>query len=645
MIGPLSLERPVLVVDDTDSTRYSTRRILTAAGAQVLEAMTGQQALAQAAACSAVILDINLPDLDGFGVCRALRADPATAHLPIIHLTAQYLLDADRTRGLDAGADAFLTHPVDPGVLVATLKAMLRVRLAKQAEAQARARLEAVFQAAPVGIGVLSQDGTLEEGNPEFNRIFDIAVPPPLPLAELPPPLRSAHLSGRGGEHDAQTRRWSANLTVPDAAGPGMHLDLQLTPLGDAKQLLVVVDQTQKHSLQLEREHALEREQQARAEAEDANRAKDTFLALLSHELRNPLNTISVWTSLLRMPEAAGKLHEGLDAIARSVALQAKLVGDLLDVARLSTGKLNLVFESVDAARVVREATDSLHNSLAEKQLHLDLQLVSELLLQADPSRLHQIIWNLLSNAIKFSHVGGRIVLRLAVVAGEALLEVRDEGAGIAADFLPQLFERFRQSHGSRRGQSGLGLGLSVVKSLVELHGGRIAAYSEGPLRGASFTVHLPLAQHQHESAVKCPLGESNRPLGGTGILIVEDNDEVRRILQMVLEQYGAEVWPAASAEEAEQLLERVQPDLLVSDIGLPGKDGLRFLRELRARGHVAARVPAIALTAYAREQDVENARSAGFHAHIAKPVDANKLLNLAVHLLRDCAADPSRSS
>jgi signal transduction histidine kinase len=613
MIGTVHFDRPILVVDDTNATRYSTCRVLSAAGATLLEAVTGNEALRLAPDCSAVLLDIRLPDIDGFTVCRMLRADPATAHLPVIHLSAQYLRDADKAHGLDIGADAYLTHPVDPAVLVSTINAVHRMRTAERREARSRARIEAIFRTAPVGIVLIADDGPVLTCNEEFTRMFGIDCAA-TSLQDMPEPVRHAHARSRGEAHGAD--RWSTTLASPSASGEPLRVEWHVSRVGGDSSLIVVVDDSDRYAMEVERADLLERERSARAEAEDANRTKDTFLALLSHELRNPLNTVGMWASVLRRPEALSRLSEGLDAITRSVALQSKLVGDLLDVARLSTGKLELTLEPVAPAPIVRDVVMAVEELRAEKQIAL--------IVSADAPRLHQMIWNLVTNAIKFSRPLGSVTLTLAAQQGDMVLRVTDQGAGIAPDFLPLVFDRFRQSNDTRsHRRGGLGLGLSVVKSLAEMHRGSVDATSEGLNRGASFVLRLPLQgeRAQHHASLQTPLR-------GRSILVVEDSEESRRMFALLLEQYGAHVLQCESAENALAVLEAHSPALILSDIGLPGMDGLQFIRTLRASGSPRADIPAIAVTAFARSVDVERALAAGFQRHLAKPVDAGDLLN-----------------
>lgn len=624
MMGRIRLDRPVLVVDDVNSTRYATVRGLTAGGAEVVEAVTGAQALELAPGCGAVVLDINLPDTDGYAVCRALRADPATRNVPIIHLSARHLRDADKIQGLESGADAYLTHPVDPGVLVATLNAMLRTRAAEQSAARSLARLHAVVENAPIGIGLVRVDGFLLEFNERFTHMFGPAGAPG--RAALPEAVREAMRDSRVRDVPITGTHTHAPAAGPDGE---RRIEWHVSRIDDELALVLATDITERYQFERERADLLERERRARNDAEQANHAKDTFLALLSHELRNPLNNIAMWATILRRPEAAPRLQEGLAAIERGVALQGKLVADLLDMARLSTGKLELDLEPVRLGPVVRDVALSLDADLQAKGLALALDIDEGAEALADPARLHQVLWNLLTNAIKFSNPGGVVVV--AVTGGDpVVLRVRDEGVGIEPGLVPKLFERFRQgAAGRQHGFGGLGLGLSIVRNLIELHGGTIAAHSEGRGHGATFEVRLPAYAGDASQSVP-----PSRALAGKQVLVVEDERDMRALLALALEQEGAAVHQADSAESAMRLLESRPLDLLISDIGLPGGDGMSLLRNLRAGRAGNAAVPAIAITAFASDKDIADARDAGFRVHFAKPIDIAKVIRAAAGLV-----------
>ena len=378
-------------------------------------------------------------------------------------------------------------------------------------------------------------------------------------------------------------------------------------------------------------------------ELREANRLKDQFIAMLSHELRSPLGAIRMWASLLRGGKLdAERTARAIEAIERSAMTQAQLVEDLLDVSRITAGKLVLDARPIDLAAVAEAALDAVRADAEAKEVRIEQ--VFELgggRVQGDPARLQQVMWNLLSNAVKFSSRGGRVVLRLACGDGQAIISVRDEGEGIAAEFLPHVFEPFRQADSTdTRAHGGLGLGLAIVHDVVELHRGTIEVESKGKGQGATFTVRLPLVGARSEAArgvARQPAlsGEEFRPspsLQGVRVLVVDDDAGARESVTAVLEQSGASVRAVESAAEAVETLEREPPDVLLSDIAMPGMDGYAFLGQARAR-LPGAQLPAAALTAYADATDRARALAAGFQAHLAKPVDPAELVAVVAEL------------
>jgi PAS domain S-box-containing protein len=385
-----------------------------------------------------------------------------------------------------------------------------------------------------------------------------------------------------------------------------------------------------------ERERLLQDERTARSEAERANRVKDDFVAMISHELRTPLNAILGWTDLLRKHTDAATMEYGLEVIVRNTRLQAQLISDLLDVSRIVSGKLRLELEHVALGDVLQNSVDALQASAIDKGVDLAVDLGSgAAVIIGDPARLQQIVWNLLSNAIKFTPRGGRVTASLRRHDTHATMTVTDTGVGIRPDFLPHLFERFRQASSmTTRRYGGLGLGLSIAKHLTDLHGGTIRAWSAGEGQGATFTVELPLvpagatdARPKVSKADVFALHTHSAALQNLKVLLVEDDADTRDLVSRLLESHQARVFVAANTVEALDLLIAMRPDILISDIGLPDVDGYELIRRVRQLADPIARIPAVALTAFARSEDRTRALGAGFNAHLAKPVEPAELV------------------
>jgi signal transduction histidine kinase/ActR/RegA family two-component response regulator len=374
----------------------------------------------------------------------------------------------------------------------------------------------------------------------------------------------------------------------------------------------------------------------ARAEAEKANRTKDEFLAMLSHELRSPMNAMLGWIQILKTTDAqdTALVRRAVETIERNIGVQAQTVNDLLDMSRILSGKLQLELGRVEFAVVVTGCIQSLKPSAENKQIALRLNVTGEELeVLGDEARLQQVVANLVGNAIKFTDAGGFITVTVGREDASASLVIEDTGQGIAPDFLPHLFERFTQADtGSNRAHGGLGLGLSIVNNIVSLHGGRIEADSAGLGRGARFSVVLPLADARQRAAFQRAPSKpavDNGTLGTLDVLLVEDNADTREALQIVLENHGSRVRSVASVRQALEAYDAHPPDLVISDVGMPGENGYVLIRAIRdherGRSH---RTLAIAITGFASREDHETALRAGFDEHVAKPVEANDLLD-----------------
>jgi PAS domain S-box-containing protein len=444
-------------------------------------------------------------------------------------------------------------------------------------------------------------------------------------------------------DYDAEYRViWQDGSIHWVAARARTIYDSQGQPL---RMLGTVQDITARKIAEAEREELLMREVQARTEAEMANSIKDQFLAVLSHEIRSPLNPILGWTKLLQ----SGKLDvaasaRALDTIERNAKLQAQLIDDLLDVSKILRGKINMNFAVVDLSSTVTSALLAVELAAQTKNIYIncitninELTERNQFCIWGDVNRIQQILGNLLSNAIKFTPTGGKVIVGLERVNSEIQITVTDTGKGITPEFLPYVFDYFRQADTSTtRKSGGLGLGLAIVRQLVEMHHGTVQVQSAGEGLGATFTVIFPHYQ------VKLP-SESNfltastslTSLSGVRILVVDDEADTRELLQLILEQSGATVNVVPNATEALSILEQLQPDILLSDIAMPQIDGYQLIRQIRQMAPAQCSViPAIALTAYATDSDGEKARAAGFQLHLAKPVQPEDLVNSIAKLL-----------
>ncbi|MGZ4778447.1 MAG: PAS domain S-box protein [Thermoanaerobaculia bacterium] len=386
-------------------------------------------------------------------------------------------------------------------------------------------------------------------------------------------------------------------------------------------------------------------------EAESLNRAKDEFLATLSHELRTPMTSILGWTALLAMGSLDEKTRtEGIATIHRSAKAQAQLIDDVLDVSRMITGKLRLTIEPVDMESVLRSALTAIVPAAEAKDLQIGMDSQPGLLhLGGDPVRLQQVFWNLLSNAVKFTPAGGRIDVRLFSRDSNVVVEVQDTGVGIRPDFLPYAFDRFaQQESGTMRHHGGMGIGLAIVKQLVELHGGTVSVISDGDGCGSTFTVTIPVQTTMLERSVVA--GPQLRPathsldempsIAGLRVLVVDDEPDSRRTICAILEQYGARVSAASSAAEGLALSERGSFEVLLCDIAMPEEDGYSLIRRLRSPGDQRSRLPAVALTAYGRPSEREIALAEGFNEYLKKPVEPDELISLVASTARISAAD-----
>lgn len=493
-------------------------------------------------------------------------------------------------------------------------------------------------------------DGVITSWNPGAERLFgykaeevigksvSILIPPERPDEE--PSILAKLRRGEPIDH-YQTVRITKD-------GRRIHLSLTVSPIRDASGAVIGAskiarDISEQKRAEQERERLLARERAAREEAEIANRTKDEFLAVLSHELRTPLTAMLGWLAILRGHRLDQKTTEhAIETIERNARAQAQLIEDLVDISRIVGGKLNLEVRPIDPLPVVNAAIEVVRPAADAKGIRIETNHDSTVgPVFGDPARLQQVIWNLLSNAVKFTSKGGSIHINLQRAESSAEIVIRDTGVGISADFLPHVFERFRQADSAvTRSHRGMGLGLAIVRHLIELHGGTVTAASEGEDQGATFTIQLPLAAvTQPTLASAIDFEKANAADGlltGIRILLVEDEPDARELIALALRRSGADVEAVDSAGNALHCLKSFTPDVLLSDIGLPIESGYDLIRTVRALSSDINKIPAIALTAFATENDRQMSISAGFHAHLAKPVEPGHLIETIKGLVND---------
>jgi PAS domain S-box-containing protein len=523
-------------------------------------------------------------------------------------------------------------------------------------------RFAKAFEASPLALTITSlKTGRLLEVNETFTRLSGYARDEAVGRTTLElglwaePENRAEELSalashGRVRENAYRFRMRDGSELV------GLLSAEQIEIGGEPCALTVIEDITEQRRGEEERERLLEREKALRAKAEEANRLKDEFLATVSHELRTPLTAILGWSHMLETNSLdTGTARRAVEVIRRNAEQQRQIVEDVLDVSRIVTGKLRLESQRVELSSVVGAALDTIAPAAEAKSIRLRSSLDAGAHVTGDPARLQQVVWNLLSNAVKFTPAGGEVRVSAARLLTHVRVEVCDTGQGVTPEFLPYVFDRFRQADSSTtRRHGGLGLGLSAVRHLVEAHGGSVHAYSAGEGQGATFTVDLPLPPEAESAAThgagegrveESPdaSGQSARggdaeaappPLVGMRVLLVDDEADTLEMLRMFVRRAGAEVTAVADATAGLEAVERVRPDVVVADIGMPSVDGYEFIQRLRAMGpERGGRTPAVAVTAYAAEADRARSLRAGFNAHLAKPVDPAALIDSLVNL------------
>ena len=562
----------ILIVDDHRDNLLALEALLSPLGHRILQAESGCAALKVLLQedVALMLLDVTMPDVDGYGVAELIRSRPANSDTPIIFITANPNSASAAFKGYSVGAVDYIFKPISTDVLISKVN---------------------------VFVDLYRRSWALKCQAEDLRRAHDA-------------------LDLRVRERTAQLARTNERLKAALA---------------------------QRRRAEAERVKLFLREQDARREAERVNRVKDEFLATLSHELRTPLNAMLGWAQLLETGQLdPDRLQRALGVIKSNAFAQKQLIEDILDVSRIVNGKMVLNVSSVDVRHVIGSALDAVRPAAEAKRITITTDVPSVPETRGDPDRLQQIVWNLLSNAIKFTPRDGRVDVRVENLGTDLRIVVSDNGRGIAPAFLPHIFDRFSQADGSlTRAHGGLGLGMAIVRHLVELHGGTVHAESEGENRGATFAVTLPIRAYekpaesplpapQQQAEEEVPWAELPR-LDGLSVLVVDNELDARQIAAAMLLQKGAKVTEAASAEEALELVARSPFDLVVSDIAMPVTDGYELMRRLRReKGRF---IPAIALTACVTPDDIAMARSVGYQRYLPKPLSAAALIKTAAEL------------
>jgi len=655
-LSPDNSQAKILLVDDRPANLLALDAILSPLGVTLIKADSGRQALAviEKEEFALILMDVRMPEMDGLKTVDSIaRIRGSSERIPIIFLTAA-AVDADETRDAYArGAVDFMQKPFDPEILrskvlvfvdlylkeqtIRRQAALLHKREIERFQRRNELRFRALTDAMPQCVWVARPNGAIYYCNQWSIDYAGVVAGPAMFERILHPEQREGAIAEWRAARE-QRRAFESKIRLRRADGEYMwHLWRGEPELNESDEvtgwIMTATD--------------IDREQHALERAETLGRIKDEFLATVSHELRNPLNAIMGWSHLLR----SGNLDESrraqaLETIERNARLQTALIDDILDLSRIVRGKVSLNFKAVSLAVVVDAAISAIRPTADAKNVALQVHSGAvDDVLNADPDRLQQVVWNLLSNAIKFTPTGGRIEISIARKSDGLSLSVSDTGQGIRAEFIPFVFEPFRQGDSSTtRSQSGLGLGLAIVRQLVELHCGQVRVESQGEGQGATFTVTLPVPDAQ--SVVRGASTNKNGKqfdgsLAGRKVLVVDDEPDSRALVAELLEINGMQVSTAGSVDEAIAAMDASTPDLLLSDIGMPIKDGYMLIRKIRERSpERGGQVRAAALTGYGSAADFERARNAGFQSIIVKPLIAEDLLERirALLLQRDDA-------
>jgi PAS domain S-box-containing protein len=655
----------VLLVDDHAPNLLALEGVLSRLGHRMVRAASGEEALKHLLAgdFALILMDVQMPRMNGFETAELIKSHLRLASIPIIFITAMSRDAAQIFQGYEHGAVDYLLKPFDPHILrskaavfidlyLKTAKIKEQANLLRQQEIAIleqnnEQRYRRLAECLPVSMWAAAPDGRVYYSNrtwcdysgqkvDEVTTLTNHEVVHEDDIDHVRASWAESRRAGSAFEMEYRLRRHV------DGAYR-WHLGRGVAERDDHGQIegwiVTAIDIDDQKNATEARARLLELEKDAREKADTANRTKDEFLATLSHEIRTPLNAILGWAQLLRsggLDEAASA--KALEIIERNAQAQGRVIEDLLDVQRIVTGKTRLVVTVLDLRTIINAAAESIGPAAAAKGVRISLELENLAPVNGDAGRLQQVVSNLLSNAVKFTPQNGQVKVALSQVESGVEIRVSDDGAGIRRDFLPHVFERFRQGDSTTtRTQGGLGLGLAIVHHLVGLHGGTVRAESDGPGKGTVFAVRLPVRRSSERLRATGADTVAIPPnLDGIEVLVVDDERDARELLRAVLAKCGATVSVAASAGEALESLSMRMPHVVVSDIGMPGEDGYSLIKKMSAYAALQGKVRpiAVAVTAFASTEDRERALRTGFQAHLAKPVDPAELVLSIASLL-----------
>lgn len=660
-------QKLILIIDDSAEDRLAYKRYLSRdfeSSYQFLEAESGAEglALAQQRHPDCVLVDYQLPDTDGLEFVADYKRCLGDSHPPVVMLTGQGD-ESIAVQAIKLGAQDYLVKgkTTAQGLQIVVRNAIEKSHLHQQLERSlAQLRLLELAVESTHDMVLITEAEPLDPPRPRIVYVNDAftqqtgyereeAIGQTPRMLQGPKTDRATLDRLKGAlTHWRATRVELMNYRKD---GSEFWVELNIVPMADDKGIFthwvsVQRDITDRVSGQLEREQLLTRERQSREDAETANRLKDEFLSILSHEIRTPLNSILGWATMLRQRQLEPAITErALETIERNARTQAQLIDDLLDVSRIIRGQLQLELQVFPLAVVIRAAMETMEPAAHAKEIDLVCQFESETeRVRGDFNRLQQVFWNLVANAVKFTPRHGRVAIQVQRAGASLEVRVSDTGIGIAPDFLPYVFDRFRQAQQSAgRSFNGLGLGLAIVRHLVELHGGTVCAESPGENQGATFSVQLPLLNAAHEDLHRSEDLSSTRrvSLQGLRILLVDDEEDSRQMVTLILEQCGASVSAVGTAAQARAEIVRQVPNVLLLDIGMPGEDGFALIGQVKLlESKIGCTIPAIAITAYAGPRDRDRILEAGFRVHLAKPVEPELLIEQVARLASPSAKE-----